>query len=741
MGLLKKINTAIRIINDEGLCVMLYKLKAKFGIGQAGESAEYSSDNEKRYQDWMKNNEKMTEYPDGSEFSYRPLISVVVPVYNVSEHMLKECIMSVISQSYENWELCLADDASTMPEVKKCLKKFEENDRIKIKYREKNGHISRCTNTAIEMAEGEYIAFMDCDDVLAKNALYEVVKLLNENKSFDFIYSDEDKLSEDGRYRHQPHFKPDWSPDTMMSLMYTCHLGVYRKKIGDELGWLRTGFEGAQDYDFTLRFTEKTDNIGHIPKILYHWRERKESTAINPEAKGYIVEATRKAKTEALLRRGYEAELEWVDNIYQFRVNYKPVGNPKISVIIPSKDNFEVYKRCIDTLTEKTLYKNYEIITVDNGSNESNKYKYEQYIKEKGHTYIYEPMEFNFSRMCNLGVQNSTGELILLLNDDMEIINGMWMERMAGHALLPYIGAVGAKLLYPDSTLIQHTGVFSFDSGPSHALCRYDDNIIFNFCRNKIEYNYSAVTAACLMVTRKKYIEVGGLDESFAVAYNDVKFCFDLLEKGYYNVVRTDAVLYHHESLSRGSDVLDKAKYERLVKERHKLYDSHPSLEGKDPFYNPNLTMRRGDCTVEGKVEYAESDSKKSYVHDMSVFDIKKDNCIKAEIENLIVTNVHIVIGGWCAIEGSKHNNSSKTKLYLVGDDKAYYYKTEKVYREHMNELTGIAGRVNLCNFKTYIDASLLPEGDYKIILCKEGKMCDTGRVVEKLGERCEYDG
>ena len=287
-------------------------------------------------------------------------------------------------------------------------------------------------------------------------------------------------MSEDGKHRHQPHFKPDWSPDTMMSLMYTCHLGVYRKKIGDEIGWLRTGFEGAQDYDFTLRFTEKTKSIGHIPKILYHWRERKESTAINPEAKGYIVEAAKKAKTEALERRGYSAELEWVSNIYQFRVNYKAVGNPKVSIVIPSKDNFEVYKRCIDTLTRKTLYKNYEIITVDNGSSDTNRQKYEKYIKEKGQKYIYMPMEFNFSKMCNIGVENSDGELILLLNDDMEIISGEWMERMVGHALLSYIGAVGAKLLYPDSTLIQHTGVFSFDSGPSHALCRYDDNTILN---------------------------------------------------------------------------------------------------------------------------------------------------------------------------------------------------------------------------------------------------------------------
>lgn len=731
MGILKKINTACRIVKEEGMYVMFYKFKAKFGIGSAGENAGIASDDEKNYKNWIKKNETDLYKFDESKIPYKPLISVVVPVYNVSTKMLKECIMSVLDQTYANWELCLADDASTMPEVRKCLDSFKNNTKIKIKYREKNGHISRCTNSAIEMATGEFVAFMDCDDVLAPNALYEVVKMLNEDETLDFIYSDEDKLSEDGKHRHQPHFKPDWSPDTMMSLMYTCHLGVYRKRIGDELEWLRTGFEGAQDYDFTLRFTEKTKNIGHVTKILYHWRERKESTAINPEAKDYIVDATKKVKTEALQRRGYEAQLEWVDNIYQFRVNYKPVGNPKISVIIPSKDNFDVYRRCIETLTEKTKYKNYEIVTVDNGSSEENRKKYEQYNKDKAQKYIYKPMDFNFSKMCNIGVENSDGELVLLLNDDMEIIDGEWMERMAGHAMLPYTGAVGAKLLYPNSTLIQHTGVFSFDSGPSHALCRYDDNTIFNFCRNKIEYNYSAVTAACLMVTREKYLEVGGLDESFAVAYNDVKFCFDLLEKGYYNVVRTDAVLYHHESLSRGSDVLDKAKYERLLKERRRLYDIHPSLEGKDPFYNPNLTMRRGDCTVEGGIDNLENIVLNLQSKDC--LEKRKSNFIKGSIENIVVTGKYMLVSGWCINEKSRWNNFIRAKILLVCDDKIFELKTQKMYREHMNELTGINGKNNLSCFRVYFDSNQLPSRKYNIYIKKGKYIFDSSRILEKV--------
>jgi len=237
------------------------------------------------------------------------------------------------------------------------------------------------------------------------------------------------------------------------------------------------------------------------------------------------------------------------------------------------------------------------------------------------------------------------------------------------------------------------------------------------------------------MVTREKYLEVGGLDESFAVAYNDVKFCFDLLEKGYYNLVRTDAVLYHHESLSRGSDVLDKAKYERLLKERRRLYDIHPSLEGKDPFYNPNLTMRRGDCTVEGGLDNLYlSHNSNGDIDDLSYFADLGNRTVKSAINDLIVTNKHIIIGGWCIVENSKRNNIDKTTLYLVGSDKAYCYNTEKVYREHMDELTGMNGKINLSTFKVYINSFAIPDGEYKIYLKKSGKMCDTGRIIEKIG-------
>ena len=364
----------------------------------------------------------------------------------------------------------MADDCSSWKSVKETLAKYEDNEKIKIVYRTENGHISRCTNSALEIATGEFVAFMDCDDVLRPNALYEVVKKLNENPKLDFIYSDEDKIDDDGFNRHMPHFKPDWSPDTLMSHMYTCHFGVYRRSIANEIGGLRAGYEGAQDYDFTLRFTEKTNKIAHIDKILYHWRERKESTALDPSAKPYIFEAAKKSKEDALARRGLKANLEMVDIMYQYRVNYISQTNPLVSVIIPSKDNYKVLKRCIETLYEITRYKNFEVILVDNGSNDENKKLYQGLADKYKFKYIYEKMDFNFSRMCNNGAKEAKGEYFLFLNDDIEIINEEWLERMVGHAELEHVGAVGAKLLYPNSKLIQHIGVINIANGPVSSM-------------------------------------------------------------------------------------------------------------------------------------------------------------------------------------------------------------------------------------------------------------------------------
>ncbi len=712
--IIKKAGTFLRVLFKEGPLVLMHTSVQVL-----------ERDRGENYNIWIKEKEK--SITETLELSHKPKISVVVPVYNVETAMLKDCIESVLNQTYDNWELCIADDCSTMESVKNCLKEYEDNEKIKIVYREKNGHISLCTNSAIELADGEYIAFMDCDDTLSPNALYEVACKLNEDNTLDFIYSDEDKIDENGKRRHEPHFKPEWSPDTYMSLNYTCHLGVYRKSIGDEIGWLRKGYEGAQDYDFTLRFTEKTDRIGHIPKILYHWRQRAESTAVNPEAKGYILETAKRAKEDALSRRNIQGEVEYISEIYQYRVNYACAGNPLVSVIIPSKDNFEVFKRCVDSLREITEYDNYEIVLVDNGSSEEQMERYAAYCKKYAYTYVYKEKEFNFSFMCNLGAAHANGELYLFLNDDITIKEGKWMERMAGHAMQSHVGAVGAKLLYPDTTLIQHVGVISFVAGPVHSLCQMDDTPIYYFCRNKIEYNYSAVTAACLMVDKKKFEEIGGFDESYAVAYNDIDLCFKLFEKGYYNVARMDAVLYHHESLSRGSDTISPEKMKRLIKERERLYSAHPQFNAYDPFYSPNLTMEKGDFSLSIK-------TKGSYgnVHKVSADSFKagRSDAFKYHIGLLSVREPSVNISGWCFDDNKKYNNISKVYVILKGRKNCYIADTDKEYSKDFNLYSEKNRNVSLCGFKCRIAMSEIDEGEYKLCLVKGGMLYETDQSV-----------
>lgn len=547
------------------------------------------------YHDWIKQNEKFQK--ETVHLMYRPLISIVVPVYNVTDKILKECIESVINQSYTNWELCLVDDASTWENVKETLKQYEKNPKVKVHYREKNGHISRATNDGIDMAEGEYIAFLDCDDVLAPNAVYEMTKKVNKNQKYDFIYSDEDKLTEDGLCRKDPFFKPDWSPDTLMSLMYTCHFSMYRTCIAKEIGGMRVGFEGAQDYDFALRFTEKTKYIGHISKILYHWRERNGSTAAGTEAKPYAMEAQKKAKEEALERRNINGVVEYLPEEFQYRVKYIDKQQSKVSIVIPSKDNYDILKQCIESIRTITRYKNYEIILVDNGSSSETKKKYEELSRKYHCKYLYKKMDFNFSYMCNMGAKAAEGEYLLFLNDDIEVQGEEWLERMLGHASLPHTGAVGAKLLYPKTNLIQHDGIINIAVGPVHSLLKKDDTVNYYYCRNKVEYNFSAVTGACLMVKKSKFWEVGGFDEKLSVTYNDVDLCFRLAKK-YYNVVRNDVILYHYESVSRGEDNLSKDKMKRLIKERDYLYEKNKKFQNYDPWYNKNLAEYRADYYI-----------------------------------------------------------------------------------------------------------------------------------------------
>ncbi len=538
---------------------------------------------------------------------YRPLISILVPVYNVAPKILHACIDSVLAQTYPNWQLCMVDDHSTMPEMAQILHAYDDDPRFKLKYRQENGHIARATNDAMEMAEGDFIAFLDCDDVLCENALEVMAHRLAENPELDFLYSDEDKLTEDGTTLCYPFYKPDWSPDYFLNIMYTCHFSLYRRKIAMRIGGIPYGCDGAQDYAFTLAFTEQTtpDRIAHIPQILYHWRLRVGSIAENPEAKPYAQTGVIKAKTDALARRGLKGDVEWIGDNFQYRVNYEWDPWPKVSVIVLSKDHPEVLRRCLTSIREKTEYPDYEIIVVDNGSAPAAKARYEALCAETDAVYVYEKMPFNFSKSCNLGAAKATGELLLFLNDDTEVITPVWMKRMAGQALVPHAGAVGAKLLYPGGTKIQHVGVVSLESGPGHAYGGADDAQVFDYGLNRSDVNVLMVTGACLMVTRARFDEIGGWDERFPETYNDCDFCMRLYEKGYFNCLRNDAVLYHYESFSRGNDAIQPAKKASMQAAWRLLYGLHPQFRGRDPFYNPAYNPVSADYTVRPAVELA----------------------------------------------------------------------------------------------------------------------------------------
>lgn len=710
MGQIKRVlsfsKRMMRCLGKEGWHVFCYKLNHRLH-------------KKNEYDMWMLQNEQQYKEPE-QELEYKPLISVVVPVYNVEPQMLTACIQSVQNQTYDNWELCLVDDCSTDARVRETLRQFEGVERIKIKYRSENGHISRTTNDGIAMAEGEFVALLDCDDLYAENALYEIVKKLNEDHTLDFIYSDEDKLSEDGTKRRNPFFKPDWSPDTFMSLMYTCHLAVYRKSLLDELGGLRVGLEGSQDYDLVLRVMEKTNRIGHVPKILYHWREREESTANDISAKPYIIETTKKAKLEALERRGVKGHLEYIKDIVMFRVVYEVVGNPRVSIIIPSKDNYDILKQCLTSIRKETKYQNYEIIVVDNGSAEETHAEYTQMCKELDCKYHYAPMEFNFSKMCNIGAHLADGQFLLFLNDDIRVEGAEWLERMLGHAQQPHTGAVGCKLIYPNTNLIQHVGVVSFMVGPGHAFQRINDDLNCYWGRNKLEYNYSAVTGACLMIDRKKYDQVGGFSEQLPVAYNDIDLCFNLVEAGYYNVVRTDVRLYHYESVSRGYDAVSPEKAARQQREMKKLYDRHPEFKGYDPCYNPNLIGNSDNFSLRLlKVKEIETPEETQQV-------LVEKGSLQYKVEEFTDEAV-VKISGWAL--NRKTLRAGTLNIVLTGQDKQQYIvKSERLYRPDVRDAFG-KRRLAFAGFEAAFIKQNLPKQHYEVSLVLDGDACMIGNM------------
>lgn len=525
-------------------------------------------------------------------FEYNPLMSILVPVYNVERKYLVECLNSILIQTYTNFEVCIVDDCSTNSETIATLKEFSDKDsRIKVNTRKENGHISRATNDALDMAKGEFVCLVDNDDVLASNALYENVRFLNNHRDADFIYSDEDKLDIHGS-RCEPHFKSDFAPDTLLGINYICHFAVLRTALVKNIGGFAVGLEGVQDHDLFLRISERTNKIYHIPKILYHWRMIEGSTSMAIDNKGYAVDKGIQAITNALERRNVTADVKSIGNSTVYKVEYIYEEEPSVSIIIPTRDFADITEVCLKSVFELTKYQNYEVVVVDNNSEKQETFDlFNSYSKKfENFRVVKADMDFNYSAINNLAVSTCTSDVIVLLNNDTKVITPTWLKSMVAYAIQEHIGTVGPKLLYPDMT-IQHGGVLLGLGGAvaAHAFIGHPRNDEGVYGRLKIPYNYSAVTAACLAVERKKYLQVNGLDEKLKVAYNDIDFNLKLLKAGYYNLFIPQVELIHYESKSRGLDSTSE-KYKQFITENNYMYKKWSEYIDNDPYYNGNFS-------------------------------------------------------------------------------------------------------------------------------------------------------
>ena len=529
-------------------------------------------------------------------FSRSPKVSLIVPVFNPSAEFLTAMIESVTNQTYANCELCLAD-ASTATHVKPILERAKSDPRIKIQFLNENLGIAGNSNAALSMATGDLIGFLDHDDTLAPNALFEIVSASLKNPKVDVIYSDEDKLDRTGQ-RMEPLFKPDWSPETLRSRNYLCHLTVITKSLLDEIGGFRDGFDGAQDYDLFLRATEAARQILHIPKILYHWRAHDGSTAANHAAKSYAFDAGKKSVEEHLVRSRVEGTVSHTAIHGTYRVSYKLKSLPKVSVVIPNKDHPEMLARCVDSVRNSS-YVNTEIIVVENGSSQPETQKYYRELAAQPNARILSwDKPFNYASVNNFAAAHATGDLFLFLNNDIESIQPDWLESLVRQAVQPGIGAVGAKLLYPDDT-IQHAGIVIGMGGVAgHRYVNFPRDAHGYHQRLTFTQNVAACTAACLLVPRYAFEKVGGFDEGFVLAFNDVDFCLQLLTAGYRVVWTPDAELYHLESKTRGQE--DTVEKQKRFKREYDLFMAKWSgfVQSGDPFDSPHFRLDRVDVAL-----------------------------------------------------------------------------------------------------------------------------------------------
>ena len=546
--------------------------------------------------------------PDESElekqrkhrFTYEPLISVAVPAFRTPETFLIQMMKSLLAQTYSNWELCIANGSPEDTVMKGILEEYMKKDsRIRVSELTENKGIAGNTNAALEMAEGEFVGLLDHDDLLAPNALYEVVKALEADRELDAVYTDEDKVTTELDEHFQPHLKPDFNLDLLRSNNYICHFFVVRRSVVKKAGGFRQEFDGAQDHDFIFRCVETARRVGHIPEILYHWRTHKASTADNPASKMYAFDAGKRAIEAHLQRTDTEGVVTHTPDLGFFRVKYPVQGNPLVSIIIPNKDEKETLKDCIESIRKKTEYENYEIITVENNSTTEEIFQYYKELSQDPRIRLLRwKKEFNYSAINNYGVSHARGEYLIFLNNDVKIITPGWIKEMLGVCQRPEVGAVGVKLIYPDNT-IQHAGcVIGIGGIAGHMFVDMPANRTGYLHKASILQDMSAVTAACMMMKRTAFEEAGGFTEKLAVAFNDVDLCLKVRKNEKLIVYDPYVQLYHMESKTRGAeDSTEKVRrfQEEIEYMRCQWIDI---LKKGDPYYNKNLSLTKWNYSL-----------------------------------------------------------------------------------------------------------------------------------------------
>jgi O-antigen biosynthesis protein len=588
---------AFKIFRKEGIDGLRRRIYSKIQLGH-------------KYPRWLQRYDTLTRADRAAikqhveRLFYTPLISLIMPVYDTPEKWLRRAIESVIKQLYPNWELCIADDASSKPHVKEILTEYRAKDaRIKVMFRSENGRVSVASNSAIDLVTGEFIALLDHDDELSEHALYMVAVELNAHTNADLIYSDEDKIDEKGQ-RYDPYCKPDWNPTLFLAQNFVRHLAVYRARVVKEIGGFHVGYEGSQDWDLAMRVSERipSSHIRHIPYILYHWRALPGSIDIRAGEQNCAIEVQRKVLKSHFDRIGKEVQI-LPGARRHWRIRYPlPQPPPRVTLIISTRNGFDLLHPCVESIYERTTYRHFEVIIVDNQSNHAGTLNYLAQLKrERGVRVLRYDAPFNYSAINNFAVQHARSEIIGLLNNDVEVIAPDWLEEMVSYAVQPEIGAVGAMLYYPDQT-IQHAGVIVGLGGTPGVADHVHKNRPRGYhgqaSRALLCQNLSAVTAACLIIRRQVFEDAGGFNEtSLAIAFNDVDLCLRIREKGYQNVWTPHAELFHHEQASRGYDDTPE-KESRFEKESEYMRQYWGELLLNDPAYNPNLALDREPFTL-----------------------------------------------------------------------------------------------------------------------------------------------